>query len=582
MRIIDIPGGQGSQAWLQHRRDHFNASDAPAMMDCSPYKTRNELVRELATGITPEVSPEMQRRFDKGHRFERLARPLAEAIVGDQLSPIVVTEGRFSASLDGATFMGDVNMEHKQLNTDLRVRIKVSGGSANECLPLLYRVQMEHQHLCSTAERTLFIATEWDDNDQLVEERHCWYTPDLALRQQIVAAWAQLEADVAAYVPAEPAAVVVAAATPNLPAVVVRLDGALTVAGNLPAFGVALRAFIDRMPVNPTTDQEFADTDAACKALKKAEDALDAAESSALASIGDVEAMRRLVADFKTLARITRLASTKLVTARKQQIREDGVARGRRAVVVHVAELNKRLGGPYVNDLTRGDFAGAIKGLSSLDSLNNAIDTEIAATKIEADGIAARVEQNLKTLADAGADVQALFADKRTLALKDPEAVAAIVAQRVAEHKAAEERKLEAERQRIRAEEEARATARADAEQRQKQALEAAQARAATAPEPPAPIAQNAPQQTQPAGAAITPGVAAEAAASIADEKPSIKLGELAAWAGAGGAPLNLTRAFIEGLGIHPTIERNAVLFTATQKRALKAALVKHFEGLSA
>ena len=46
---------QGSSAWHAHRATHDNASDAPAMMGCSSYKTRDQLIAELATGITPEV-----------------------------------------------------------------------------------------------------------------------------------------------------------------------------------------------------------------------------------------------------------------------------------------------------------------------------------------------------------------------------------------------------------------------------------------------------------------------------------------------------------------------------------------------
>lgn len=46
---------QGSPEWLAYRAKHFNASDAPAMMGCSPYKTRAQLLRELHTGIAPDV-----------------------------------------------------------------------------------------------------------------------------------------------------------------------------------------------------------------------------------------------------------------------------------------------------------------------------------------------------------------------------------------------------------------------------------------------------------------------------------------------------------------------------------------------
>ena len=53
MKILDLI--QGSPEWLAHRATHFNASDAPAMMGCSPYKTRAQLLREMHTGVVPEV-----------------------------------------------------------------------------------------------------------------------------------------------------------------------------------------------------------------------------------------------------------------------------------------------------------------------------------------------------------------------------------------------------------------------------------------------------------------------------------------------------------------------------------------------
>ena len=47
---------QGSAEWHAFRRQHYTASDAPAMLGISPYKTRAELLREKATGITPEIT----------------------------------------------------------------------------------------------------------------------------------------------------------------------------------------------------------------------------------------------------------------------------------------------------------------------------------------------------------------------------------------------------------------------------------------------------------------------------------------------------------------------------------------------
>ena len=133
---------QGSPEWLAYRAQHFNGSDAPAMLDCSPYMSRNELLTRTKTGIGPEVDAATQRRFDDGHRFEALARHLAEAIVGEDLYPVTGSLGKLSASFDGLTVMGDVAFEHKSLNDSLRYTPWDEGNGDH--LPLHYRAQMEH------------------------------------------------------------------------------------------------------------------------------------------------------------------------------------------------------------------------------------------------------------------------------------------------------------------------------------------------------------------------------------------------------------------------------------------------------
>jgi predicted phage-related endonuclease len=47
MKILNLT--QGSPEWLATRAQHFCASDAPAMMGVSKYKTRSDLLREKAT-----------------------------------------------------------------------------------------------------------------------------------------------------------------------------------------------------------------------------------------------------------------------------------------------------------------------------------------------------------------------------------------------------------------------------------------------------------------------------------------------------------------------------------------------------
>lgn len=468
MKIVKLI--QGMPEWHAHRAQHWNASDAPAAMGCSPYMTRTELLHWLHTGISPEVDPVTQRRFDDGHRFEALARPLAEEIIGEDLYPVTGVNGRYSASFDGLTMLEDVAFEHKTLNEGLREAIRQQGGNANDFLPEHYRIQMEHQAMVSGCERILFMASKWN-GDQLVEERHCWYTPDAALRARIVAAWAQLEADLATYVPRAKPDPVITAPVETLPAVRVQVSGHLAVMSNLPEWGVALREFIASIPEQPATDADFAYTDKACKALKQAEDRLDAAEDSALAQMADVETMRRLVAELKALARTTRLHREKLVTARKAAIKAEIIEAGKQAFAKHLSELNSAMPGNYMPQIP-ADFAGVASGLKTLDSLRNAVDTELARAKIAAGEIANRIHANAKTLKDSGLVVH----DAAALVLKQPDDLAAVIAQRVA----AENAKEEAQRERIRAEEAARLEreAKAEADRLERQRAHAAQVEA--------------------------------------------------------------------------------------------------------
>lgn len=553
---------QGSKEWLEHRRKFLNASDAPAMMGCSSYKTRSELVKELATGLTGEVDAATQRRFDDGHRFEALSRPLAEEIIGEDLSPCVGVNGKFSASFDGLTFMHNEAFEHKTLNKALREAM--FGGCTGEDLPLQYRVQMEQQAMVSGCERILFMASEWTGDGQLIEERHCWYMPDQELRAQIIAGWEQLEKDVAAYDPtAERPAPAVAAPMESLPAVVVQVNGALTVGGNLDAFGDALRQFIARIPAKPVTDQEFADAEAAAKALKKAEEALATAEDGALAQISDVEQMRRTVADLKNLARTTRLATEKLVAAEKDARRTAIVTGAQAQLDQHIDALNQRLGSSWLPRMA-GGFGEVIKGKKSLANMEDAVAVALTNAKHEANVLAQRLEANRKHLVQADGDWIALFADFATVGAKAEEDFQALAALRINQHKQAEAQRLEAERERIRAEEAAKLQAQAAIN-----AAAATQKEAASAQQEPVSAAPAAETKVQSAQAA--PNVAAKA------EGETLTLGQLNTIL----APIKVDAAGLADLGFTPCkTEKSAKHYPAQALPTMVQAMIAHLQSV--
>lgn len=560
MQIVNLI--QGSPQWHAHRAQHFNASDAPAMMGCSSYKTRSELIKELATGLTGEVDASTQRRFDDGHRFEALARPLAEEVIGEDLSPCVGTSGKYSASFDGITFMHDVAFEHKTLNDTLREAM--FEGCCGDALPLQYQVQMEHQAMVADSiEKVLFMASKWD-GDQLLETRHCWYYPNLELRAKIIAGWEQLEKDVAAYDPAaERPAPAVAAPMESLPAVVVQISGALTVGGNLDAFGAALRAFITRIPTKPSTDQEFANAEAAAKALKKAEEALAQAEESALSQISDVEVMRRTVADLKNLARTTRLATEKLVAAEKEARRTAIVTVAQAELDQHIQALNQRLGANWLPRVA-GGFGEVIKGKKSLANMEDAVAVALTSAKAAMSALAERLEANRKHLVQADGDWIALFADFATVGAKAPEDFEAVAMLRIGQHKQAEAARLEAERERIRAEEAAKLQAQA--------AIEAA-AKTEAPSASPEPVAE----------AKATETVIQQAQAAHVNEPShdgdTLTLGQINALI----APLKVDAAGLEQLGFMPSkTVKAAKHYQASSIPAMVQAMLTHLQGVLA
>lgn len=478
---------QGSPEWHAHRAHSKNASDAPAMLGCSPYMTRSQLLHALHTGIRPEPTPEQQRRFDAGHAIEAAQRPGAEEVIGDELFPVVasaVVDGvELSASFDGITMDQADAFECKTLNDDLRAAfadMETIAPDKRECaeglsLPKMYRVQMEQQLAVSAGRRVLFVAATKDGSDV----RRCWYYPDPKLRAEIIAGWKQLEADLAAYVP--PAAAtpkLVAEPVQALPAVSVQVTGQIAIADNFKAFEVALRDFLEhRLIREPKTDQDFADLDVQIKAMKGAEAALDSAEGQMLAQIQTVDQAKKTKDMLIKLVRDNRLMAEKLLTSEKERRKGELVANAIGALKAHIDALNQRLGKPYMPaTASAADFGGAIKGLKTIASMEDKLGTALANAKIAANEVADRIDSNLRALRELASEYVFLFADTATLVLKAPDDCRAQIEARIAAHRAEQERRAaelaERERARIRAEEEARAREQASREQAAREAEE--------------------------------------------------------------------------------------------------------------
>ena len=432
---------QGSQEWHEYRAKHFNASDAPAMLGISQYKTRSKLLQEMATGISQEFDAATERRFADGHRFEALARPIAEQIIGADLYPITASEGKLSASFDGLTLDETICFEHKTLNKN-----KLGEGIAEE-----YRAQMEQQLMISGAEKCLFMASKWDENDVLIEERHAYYVSDQDMRDRIVQGWVQFAKDLENYQHVEVIPAAVAAPTKDLPALSIQVNGSISLISNLEKFGAQLNSFVEQIDKEPTDDQGFANAEAAIKTLQNAQDALEAAESNALAQTSDIDDMRKTVKLYADTARTTRLMLEKMVKARKESLRVDIVSKAGIEFSAHVEGLESETR-PIQLNIQRPDFAAAIKGKKNLLSMHEAIDTMLRDGKYNADIVAKDVRVKLAWCKENAAGHSALFPDLQNLMSKPLEDFTLTITSRIEKLKAGEAARLEAERARMQAE----------------------------------------------------------------------------------------------------------------------------------
>lgn len=456
---------QDSPEWHQFRLEHHGASEAAAMLGLSPKVKRTELLHIKHTGTPKEFSDWVRENIlDYGHAVEALARPIVEDMIGEDLYAVTGSDGKLSVSCDGLTISREISWEHKQWSEKLAA--SVTAG----VLPDEHSPQCQQNLMITKAKKLIFTVSDGTPEKMV----HMEVFPDQEWFKRIKAGWEQFNKDLAEYQHVEILPAAVAEPVMALPSLSIRVNGSISLQSNLTIFGDKLRSFVDGIDKNPSDDQAFANAEAAVKVLEKAQAALEEAESSALAQTASIDEMRRTVAMHIELARTTRLMLEKIVKARKETIRVEIQQGAKDKATEHIASLNKRLGKPYMPTIAT-DFAGVMKGKKNIASLRDAVDTELARFKIEANAVADRIQFNLTTLRELASEHAFLFADTAHIVLKPNDDCTALIKLRIAEHKAAEEKRLEAERARIAEEERVKAEAKARAEQQERERREAAQ-----------------------------------------------------------------------------------------------------------
>lgn len=427
---------QGSPQWKLYRKEHFNASDAGVMLGVSPYRTRDSLLAWYK-GVEQEHDEGTQKRFANGHRFEALARTLAEDVIGEELFPLVGSLDKYSASFDGLIMSHKEGFEHKSMNEALR---SIKTGSD---IPLDYRAQLEQQLMVSGADRILFMASSWDNANTLIEEVHVWYVSDHDLRERIKAGWTQFQKDLDAYVPTAKETQPEAAAIMQLPAVVINVTGELSVC-NLSDVTPKFDAFLAGTKVTLTTDEDFANGEATAKFSRTTAKTLKLKAKEVIDQIATVsEAVRTLELYAEKFDRLG-LTLEKAVKEQKEAIKRAINLEAVLAFREHVKSLEQDLNGVTLC-MVQPDFNEAMKGQRTIDSLHNKVNTELANAKIEADAAAFDLTKKLNWYDNEAGSVAFLFRDIQSIIQKPMEDFKLVVTTRIAQYNTELVAKQEAE-----------------------------------------------------------------------------------------------------------------------------------------
>lgn len=253
-----------------------------------------------------------------------------------------------------------------------------------------------------------------------------------------------------------------------------------------------------------------------------------------------------------------RLGLEKTVKARKESVKLERINKAKIDFAAHIDALQAEIADVRLT-VTAPDFGGAIKGLKTLSSIDNAIGVAMANAKIAADQQAADLSAKLAWFNENAEEYRSLFSDLQQLIGWHFDEFKRAVTARIVLRKQAEEARLEAERERIRKEEAAKL---------------AAQAESKTPPPSAAGLAVS-------LGAALVGGshfVPAQPelqphADDVIDSPPTLKLGEINARLG-----FTLSADFLAKLGFVAHQDRSARLYHERDWPHILVALMKHVQ----
>jgi predicted phage-related endonuclease len=462
LKILNLT--QGSAEWLEARKLHCTASEAPAMMGESSYKSYRQLLDEKKGKAPEEVSPFKQSIFDKGHAAEDKAREIIEMDLLEKLPNVVgvrTVDGiSLLASSDG---VGSIVFEHKLWNDTLADNVK------NGILEPFYYWQLEQLLLVFGLDTSIFVVSDGTESKMVRMEYH----PVPGRKEQLIAGWKQFLVDLEGHEIAAKKEPVIISKVEAFPLIAVTVEGAVVNSNFTDILKAVNNKYALEFDKPLETEADFGDASEMVKVIKKTEEAVKA-------RVVEVRETQISFADFNNIAdelvktlKSLRLNRSNAVKTEKERLKNDIIRIVGEKFKTFLSTQGELIKPAFVSDFysEAPDFRKVIHGKSSPKSIQDAVDSELANFKAQ---ITERISQavlSIKAYTDnngGGKYNHILFNDWIELCKHPAEAVAVMVVKRVTDHEAEEEKKAEASREKIRIEEEEKATAKLE---REKQAL---------------------------------------------------------------------------------------------------------------
>lgn len=374
---------QGSDEWLKLRKDYYPASLAAAAMGISKFVSRGDLVKHMATGTEQEHSDYTKDViFKAGHKAEESARLIIESRICEDLFPVVMTQGKFLASVDGITLEKDMIFEHKMYNVSLHERV------ANKELPDQYMPQVQQCLMVTGADKCMFVVSDGTGRNMA----SMIIRPDSEYQALIKAAWLQVQKEVDAYVPDVEVQVVEGVCNEFPIAVHAVVTGSVT-SSNVKEMEAQAKEYFANFNRTLDTDQDFANAESHIKFCKKVETAMKAAEAGVLNQSIDINELLNSLRNINSLASKDRLFFEKEVKRRKEAIKAELIADAVSDLHKHIASLDEQIA-PLT--LSRShDFNGVIKGLKTTKSVKNSLNSHLAELIIGSNKEAEKLRVNM-------------------------------------------------------------------------------------------------------------------------------------------------------------------------------------------